>query len=330
MTHHTTRRSLLTSFVILLSSACQRPLRNQAETVSIASNCQVIKHDLGETQICGQPQRIVALDPQALDLLLALGIEPIAYAEDRRALVGSPKTGESIVSVKYLGDRLTTNPVHVGISQSPSLEAILVLKPDLIVGSYMGSTEYQLLSKIAPTLLPLDLEVPDRWRTKIQILGQALRREEIASAVLELHDRQIQKAKANLEDHQGELILLLSMSGLDYIEVFSQNSFAGKLLEDIGFTLFIPTQLGFADTEIVISPEVLPQLKPDRIVVMASGNSKVDRIQQIWKENRILRSLPAYQADRVYFVDYQLWSRITGSIAAELILDEIQKFLLSD
>jgi iron complex transport system substrate-binding protein len=290
----------------------------------------VVKHDFSFTKICGQPQRIIALDPQALDLLLALGIEPVGYAEDRRALVGSPETGKSIEGVKYLGNRLSINPVHIGISQSPSLEAILVLKPDLIVGTYIGSAEYQLFNKIAPTLLPLELEAPDQWRTNIQILGQALQREEIASAVLESHDRRIRNTQANLANHQGESILLLSMSELSDIEAFSQDSFAGKLLQDIGFTLLVPVRLGFANEETVISLEVLPQLKPDRIIVMASGNSKVNQIHQIWQKNSILRSIPAYQTNRVYFVDYQLWSRITGAIAAELILDDIQKFLLPD
>lgn len=328
MTHYTTRRSILILFGVLLSSACQRPSLNRAESVSASSDCQIIKHDLGETRVCGQPHRIIALDPQSLDLLLALGVEPIGYAEDRRALLGSPEAGKSIVGVKYLGDRLTTNPIHIGVSQTPSLEAILILKPNLILGSHLGNTEYQILNKIAPTLLPLHLEAPDRWRTRIQIIGRVLQREEIASAVLAAHDRCTSSTKANLAAHQGKSILLLSMSGLDYIEVFNQNSFAGKLLEDIGFTLFVPAHLGLANEEIVISPEILPQLKPDIIIVMASGSSKVEQIQQIWEKNPILRSLPAYQGNQVYFVDYQLWSRITGSIAAELILKEIQKFLL--
>jgi iron complex transport system substrate-binding protein len=320
------QRSLLSFLLLIACATCQRPVTQQEGGLA-SSNCRVVKHDLGTTEICGQPQRIIALDTQALDLLLALGVEPIGYAEDRRALVGSPQLGQSVIGVKYLGDRLTTNPVHIGTSQSPSLETILALKPDLIFGSHLGNTEHQMLQKIAPTVLPLDLATPDQWRKKIQILGQILHREDKASAVLTAHDQQIRQTQTQLVEYQGQLILLLSMSGLESIEVFHQNTFAGKLLEDVGFHLLVPAQLHLANETVSISAEILPQLKADWIIVMASGNSQVKQIQQTWEENSILRSLPAYQQHRVYFVDYQLWSRITGPIAAELVLNEIQNML---
>ncbi|MBD2081991.1 hypothetical protein [Leptolyngbya sp. FACHB-17] len=42
----------------------------------------------------------------------------------------------------------------------------------------------------------------------------------------------------------------------------------------------------------------------------------------------ILQSLPAGQTQQVHFVDCQLWSRIEGSIAAELILKQVIELLL--
>ncbi len=47
---------------------------------SNASNCRIVKHDMGETQVCGQPQKIVALSPHLLDLLLSLNRQPAGYA----------------------------------------------------------------------------------------------------------------------------------------------------------------------------------------------------------------------------------------------------------
>jgi iron complex transport system substrate-binding protein len=327
--HHTIRRSLLTLFLTLIVSSCQSRSSNPEITGITSFGCQTVNHDFGETEICSQPQRVVALDPQSLDLLLALGIGPVGYAEDRRALVGEPQAGQSVMGIKYLGDRLTTRPVHVGTAQSPSLETILGLKPDLILGSYLGNIEYQTLSQIAPTLLPLDLNSPDQWREKLQILGQALQREEKASAVLRTYDQHIDRAKANLADYQGQTILLLSMSGLDHIGIFTNETFAGQLLEALGFSLLVPSHLSSADGEVIISPEILPQFKPNFTIVMASGNSQVAEIQRVWQETPVLQALPVYQNSQVYFVDYQLWSRITGPIAAELIVDEVQEFLNS-
>lgn len=321
---------LCLSVVLTLAGGCQESKRSSLQVSnnnSNAGNCRPIDHGFGQTEICGTPERIVALDTHALDLLLSLGLEPIGYAEDQRALVGQPGTGQSIVDVKYLGDRLTTQPIHIGTSQSPSLEAILGLSPDLILGSFVGNSEYQTLSKIAPTLVPGNLGEPDGWRETIQMLGQILEREDQASAVLAAHDQQISRAKANLSAYQGQSILLLSMSGLDYISIFTNETFAGRLLEDMGFTLLVPSYLRVTNGEIVISSEILPQLEPDLIIVMASGDSQVTQIQQIWQDTPLLRSLPTYQTNRVHFVDYQLWSRITGPIAAELILEEVQTLL---
>lgn len=330
---HWVGRSLLFLFLMLAGVACQNPASSPGNSPAVdgagqPSPCRTIPHDLGETQICGSPQRIVALDTHSLDLLLALGVEPVGFAEDRRALIGSPQPGASVVGVKYLGDRLTTQPAHIGISQSPSLETILMLQPDLILGRLWGGAEYQALSKIAPTLLPLEEDAPDHWRTRLQILGQALQREERAAAVLAEYDQQVSQAQANLADYQGKSVLLLSMSGLEHIGIFNHETFAGHLLETVGLSLLVPPDLTPVHSEIVVSVEILPQLNPDLIIVMASGDSQVEQIQNLWSNHPILRSLPAYQSNQIYFVDYQLWSRINGPIAAELVLDEIQTLLL--
>ena len=43
----------------------------------------------------------------------------------------------TVGDVKYLGDRLHHPPIHVGTWQSPSLEIMLRLQPDLILGGYL-------------------------------------------------------------------------------------------------------------------------------------------------------------------------------------------------
>ena len=224
--------------------------------------------------------------------------------------------------------RLAVAAAHIGISQSPSLETILMLQPDLILGRLWGGADYQALSKIAPTLLPLEEETPDYWRTRLQLLGQALQRQEQAAAALAAYDRQIRQAQANLADYQGKSVLLLSMSGLEHIGIFDEETFAGHLLEAVGLSLLVPSGEVAVSSELMTSVEILPQLNPDVVIVMASGDSQVEQIKALWDEHPILRSHPAYLANQVYFVDYQLWSRINGPIAAELVLAEIQAILL--
>lgn len=300
------------------STVQKRPLDSSA-----GAACQTIPHRSGATQVCGQPQRIVALDPHALDLLLALDVQPIGYAEDKRALVGSPTSGQPTVQIKYLGDRLTQRPIHVGTWQTPSLETILKLKPDLILGR-IEPTLYASLAKIAPTL-PLASSDQERWQESLLKLGKAMQREGLAQQAIAQYQQRIAIARNDLKSvTQTSRVLLLSVSALNRIQIFTDDSYAGGLLKELGFQLVVPNQLPVQSSEIDISLETLPQLQADTIIVMASGNSRVENIEKDWNNNPVLRSLSASQSQRVYFVDYQLWSRIEGPTAAELILNQVR------
>ncbi|MBD2073534.1 iron-siderophore ABC transporter substrate-binding protein [Phormidium sp. FACHB-592] len=326
-----TRLLLLTTLAVFSISGCIAPGKHKRVIHSPADSntvCQGIQHRSGTTKVCGQLLDVVALDPHALDLLLALGIQPIGYAEDRRALVGSPTSGKPTIQIKYLGDRLTRPPIHVGTWQFPSLETILKLKPDLILGRIQPSL-YANLTQIAPTL-PLATSDQERWQNSLLKLGKAMNREALAQATIAQHQQRMAITRTDLKPlTQRAKILLLSVSAMNQIQIFTDDTYAGGLLKELGFQLVVPEPLPMQQSEINISLETLPQLQTDTIIVMASGNSSVESVSKAWWNNAILRSLPASQTQRVYFVDYQLWSRIEGPISAELILKQIRSLLLA-
>jgi iron complex transport system substrate-binding protein len=325
---------LLAIMAFYLVSACEgnAPKNGTANLEVISSDsseCQVVKHPLGKTQICGEPQQIVALDQHILGLMLSLGVQPAGYAGDSRALVGSPKSGEPITQIKYLGERITSDPIFIGIRQQPSLETMLRLKPDLILKDWHSPSFYPELSEIAPTLFFRYESGQYHWQQSLLILGQVLKREQRAQKVIEEHNQRVARARSELKSLTGDSeILLLSMSGLDQIRVSPRETFAGDLLRNLGFKLVTPEGMQANSGEVQISLETLPQLNADRIIVMASSNSSVEQIEKAWEENSILRSLPASKAGQVYFVDFQLWGRIRGPIAAELMIEQIRSFLL--
>jgi len=309
-------------------NAPQNGAANPEKIASDSSECQVVKHALGETEICEQPQRVVALDPHTLDLLLSLDLQPIGYAETR--YVASENLGGSIKQVPYLGKYLESSLTHVGTRQQPSLETILRLNPDLILKNYGADQSlYTRLSQIAPTLLFRDGSNNYQWQQGIRTIAQVTNREQRAQQVIKQHNQRIARARSELKSlTRGSEILLLAMSGLDRIEVFTGETFAGDLLRNLGFKLVTPEGIQANSREIPISLETLPQLHADRMIVMASGNSRVKQIEKVWQQNPILRSQPAFQAGQVYFVDYQLWSRIRGPIATKLIIKQIRSLFL--
>jgi iron complex transport system substrate-binding protein len=71
----------------------------------------------------------------------------------------------------------------------------------------------------------------------------------------------------------------------------------------------------------------MPTLETDTIIIGASGTATPDMAQELWTGNAVLMAHPASQAGRVYFVDYQLWSRLRGPTAARLVVEELTSLL---
>ena len=138
-------------------SSCQSQANQPSDdTVSTALpdlvDCRTIQHEMGATEICGQPQRIIVLGPYILEPLLALNVQPVGYA-DHIAFHPGDYTDPS-QQIPYLGDRITQPLANVGLASAPSIETILKIQPDLILGiEGMSSSHYETLSNIAPTLL---------------------------------------------------------------------------------------------------------------------------------------------------------------------------------
>ena len=112
-------------FAVILISACGMDTRQQSssDTQLPSTECQNIQHQLGETCVPTNPQRVVATDEIALEMVLALGLKPIAAAEPN--LVSSRS--------RHLAGKVD-DVVSLGKQNQLSLERILQLNPDLIAG----------------------------------------------------------------------------------------------------------------------------------------------------------------------------------------------------
>ncbi|PIG94309.1 iron dicitrate-binding protein [Gloeocapsopsis sp. IPPAS B-1203] len=322
--HRRLKIIVLSVLTCLLVTACGTIRHINSPNVSVASNCQIVKHDVGETQICGQPETIAALSPPLLDILLSLGIQPAAYAEVNP--LSDRVFSRPSEQIPYLGKRVTSQPVNLGDRQNPSIETLLQLKPNLILGENYLEINYKLYSKIAPTLL---YEVQgDRWQQVILQIGQALGREAQAQQTLINHNQRLAQIKAQLAPviAQQKILVLGFANEISSSFLFDRNDFVCGLLADLGFQVVNPEEERSSG---IFSVEVLPQIDTDVILVLPSGENTVENAKRQWSQNSILRSLPAVQNQKVYFIDYQL-TRIRGPIAAEVLINRIQELLQAD
>ncbi|MBE7385572.1 MAG: iron-siderophore ABC transporter substrate-binding protein [Leptolyngbya sp. SIO1E4] len=345
------RLLVLTAVVAFAIAACNTKTlstdsdQNPASQLSATpTDCRTIEHEAGETEVCGQPQRIVVLGSYVLEPLLALDVQPIGYAEYVAFHQGDYTDPSQ--QIPYLGDLMAPPLANVGTASQPSIEAIIEAQPDLILAAeFINAGEYDTLSRIAPTLL-LDYDEPEQ---SLSAIALATNRIEQADQLLTQTAQQLEEAQAIFASLAAThpKVALLSPSDLQNIQVITNSaSHCGSLIEELGFQLVFPPGLNNDDSSpsAPISLESLPQLNDADIVILLGYNfsdfkslGSVDRfeehqlskLKQAWEENAIAQSLDASQAGRAYFIPGYLCAGLPGPIGTELYLEELKEQLLS-
>lgn len=124
-----------TVLLMLLSSALM--------SFSAFSQARSVQDEQGTFELEAIPQRVVVLEFSFVDALAAVDVSPVGVADDNDATRVIPAVRAKIEPWQ-----------SVGMRSQPSLEAIAVLKPDLIIAdAERHRAIYQDLQRIAPTLL---------------------------------------------------------------------------------------------------------------------------------------------------------------------------------
>ncbi|BAU12329.1 hypothetical protein LEP3755_28580 [Leptolyngbya sp. NIES-3755] len=332
--------ALLTMIAIV---ACQGDVRHlsieSSSPLPNRSHCRTVKHESGETSVCGQPNRIVALEPYALEPLLALGIQPVGFADHiafHRGDYANPSQ-----QIPYLGKQMTRSLVNLGLDSSPSIEMILKLKPDLIVGLHQNNAaQYATFSKIAPTVLINYGETEANLKT----IAKAVDRSKQAEQVLAETQHSIAIARetfAPLATTHSK-VLLLSASELHEMSLESPMDACGSLIKTLGFQLMALSEAANSNASKFLSLEALPDLNAANLIIVLGSNfsdqlkgedfatHQLFKLKQAWKTNAIAQSLDASKSGRVYFIPVYLCRGLPGTIGTQLYLNELQKQLLSD
>ena len=228
-----------------------------------------VKHDAGETVVATEPQRVIALHPTSLEILLALGVQPVGIGG--YGLMGSAPVGQSVLSVPNFDDLISVKPQHVGI-ESPSLEVMTALKPDLILTiNFAAQNIYPQFSRIAPTLV-YQYGVKGGWQRALRDVAKLLGREAKADEILRKLETQVRTSRNRLAAalSKGNRVAVVALRG-------SQLLLTGPGFAPAEFL----TQLGFRNTAAAnapvfapASPEALTTLKADRVFVLSYGAPK--------------------------------------------------------
>ncbi|MFQ4145909.1 iron-siderophore ABC transporter substrate-binding protein [Chlorogloeopsis sp. ULAP02] len=311
---------LLMAFSLLVITACYQPVIQTSHlSLKPAVECRVIQHKFGETCVPLKPQRIIALAPrETLDPLLALGIKPIGFA--------SYNSGgkEGLFGVSFEEVKGTKN---VGDSLQPSLEKILMLKPDLILSSDFGNAhqKYKLLSAIAPTVsVPNDADIPAiDWENKTyfkenlryiaKLIGQEIKAEE----VLNKYQKRTEELKKRLGNQLQQIEVSVIFYGEGYIWTIAKSDTISHVLTDIGLRhKFVPRG------EWNLSIETINKYDADVLFIVDVDK----RSPSFYFQNPMFSSLKVVKNNRAYVVSQENW-RGFGISGANKILDDLFKYL---
>lgn len=260
---------------------------------------------------------VITIDPFSLENLLAFGIEP----------VGVTVSSDWLEDRDYVRDRLSDIEI-VGEFYQPSLEKILALKPDLILGLTEDEKLYPQLTQIAPTVL-FDLESSGQWKDILMHNANSL--DEIGNAnqlMADYRDR-LNKFKtqigSNYLDQTSVSVVRVTESG---VAPYLSNSFCSKILEDAGLNL-IPNP--GRDNDWLISKERINELDADVMFIWSYGYQpglaqEEQSILVLIKTDPLWQSLESVQQGNAYVVpSYWIGS---GILSANAVLDDLFKYLV--
>ncbi|MEX1081945.1 MAG: iron-siderophore ABC transporter substrate-binding protein [Halofilum sp. (in: g-proteobacteria)] len=179
------------------------------------------------------PQRVIALE--FLDTEIALALElPIVGVADKAAYRRWVEVGAEAL----------TEAVDVGGRAEPSLEQIIRLQPDLIVGStWRHAGVADRLARIAPLALYRDLPKPEasdqftRMRAIVRDLGSRTGRAQRAESVLARIDAYLAQGREQLAEAGLEgtpVVFGQVVQGNDRIRLFTDNSMVVQVMQRLG------------------------------------------------------------------------------------------------
>lgn len=280
----------------------------------------IIATKFGDVKVNDEVKRVIALNVTSVDTAVAVGVYPVATATSR---------GTDGVS-SYMKGRIKDVEV-VGSLRQINIEAILKLKPDLILASSrLPEEQYELLSKVAPTIAPVSQKMSrGNWMDETLVYADALGHKAAGEAAIAQVRQRAEKMRKQvlqlLSDEQRSATVARWMP--NGALVMSPEIFSSGVLASAGFDV---NGAGVVKEgrphSSPLSLENLPNIDSEWLFLATINKEARDALVVAQKSPAFAR-LSVVKKDHVISVDGQLWTDASGPIAANMILDDIQKML---
>ena len=246
---------------------------------------------LGEKRPAGVPKRVVSLAPNLTEILFAIG------------------AGERVVGVTTYDDypEEVKKLTRVGGFIDPSVEAVLGLKPDLVVcvPNPGGRNRMDALSRIGIPILVLPSYRLGDIFTVITTLGELFGKKETAGKLVTGMKSRIERVSKLVEGARRPKVLLVY--GHRPIMAAGKGSFGDTMLKLAGGeNLLKDSKVRYPN----VPMEEIIRLMPEVIIDASSSGTGAEmtraEVEKVWSRWKIL---PAVKNRRIHIFDSALWFR---------------------
>jgi len=264
--------------------------------------------------------RLVTLFQGASDCAVALGLTPVG-------VVDSPTEKPTF---RYLRPALA-GVAHVGLETQPSLEDIVLLRPDVIVASrFRHQRIAPLLERMGRVLM---LEEVFEFKRTLALMGAALNRQQQASDLLGQWQQRVAHLREQLQaKFAGRWPLTVSVLDVreDHVRSYLPGSFAGSVLSELGFDWNPVARSAHGTYMKLTSKESLPVVDADLFFVFQRSDSQtVQRNYERLVHYPFWQHMRAARDGQVWRVDSIAWSFSGGILGANQMLADIARVVAS-
>ncbi|MGO4546552.1 stalk domain-containing protein [Paenibacillus sp. 2TAB23] len=286
---------------------------NAKTSTAVLETKKTFKHALGTTTLNSVPKRIVILFNGGVDISVLLGVKPVGAVESYVQQPFYEYIRSGLIGTKTLGDET-----------QPNVEAIVGLKPDLIIATKDRHEKiYDQLKAIAPTIVTKDLA---DWQDNLDVAASVLNKEEIAAKFIADWKVKVADFKSMLAaKDKGAEISVIRINPNGSARAYN-TGFAYKIFQELGFAT-PKAQLATKQEIInVTSKEQVSLLDGDYIFDFTTdwdGDGAIFKYQKEWTDSPLWKNLDAVKNKKYYKVNAVTWNLSGGAMAAKLMLDDL-------
>src|SRR5699024_4346971 len=301
------------SMIAVLAAACGS---NEAEEEGKAKEKETvtIEHELGETEVEKDPEKVVVFDFGALDTLNELDVEVAGVPQDNMP--------------SYLEEYESDEYENVGSLKEPDFEKIAEIDPDVILISGRQSDLYEQLEELAPTVyVGVDTtRYMDSFEENVHKIGKIFGKEEEVETELTDVEEKIEDVQEDAEKSDKNGLIVLAND--DKISAYGPESRFGLIHDVFGVPatdegIEVSTHGQNVTFEYVVEedPDLLYVI--DRSAAIGEGSAAEQVI-----ENDLMEDTKAMQNDDIYYLDPDYWYLSGGGlISVSEMIDEIDASL---